>query len=324
MIAGSASGSVARMARPLRIQFPGGLYHVTARGNGRQTLFLDDVDYARFLDVLQVVVARYRLLCHAYCLMPNHYHLMMETPEANLSRAMQQLNGVFAQHFNRRHQRPGHVLQGRFHAQVIDRDAHLREVCRYIVLNPVRAGLVGEPREWPWSSCRATAGETATPSFLTVDWVLSLAGVKSRGEAERSYLRFVAAGIGDSDSAMNPDRAVVRSPAGEIPHVRVSIERAATLTEIRRDHRFPLRPPLEDIFRGVSSRADRDARCIRAVRDHGYTLTAVARFVGLHYSRLSHILASNPSGPEVSPASRGGIAPPRTTQDLTPTAQRKI
>jgi putative transposase len=109
------------MARPLRIQFPGGLYHVTARGNGRQTLFADDIDRERFLIVLTQVVARYRLLCHAHCLMGNHYHLLLETPDANLSRAMRQLNGVYSQAFNRRHERPGHVLEGRYHAQVVDK-----------------------------------------------------------------------------------------------------------------------------------------------------------------------------------------------------------
>ena len=282
------------MARPLRIQFPGGVYHVTARGNARQTLFVDDVDCARFLEVLAAVVARYRLLCHAYCLMTNHYHLLLETPEANLSRAMRQLNGVFAQRFNRRHERPGHVLEGRFHAQVIGRDAHLREVCRYIVLNPVRAGLVAQPREWPWSSYRAMAGEAPRPPFLTVDWVLALAGVASRADAERSYRRFVHAGIGQTGRSMEPQHALVLGPAGDIPAVRRSLERAATLAEIRRGDRFPVRPSLEDVFLGVTSRADRDARCIHAVRDHGYTQSEVARFVGLHYSRLSHILAMTP------------------------------
>src|SRR6266699_4868421 len=123
------------MARPLRIEFPGGLYHVTARGNGRLAIFADDTDRERFLLVLTSVVSRYHVFCHAYCLMDNHYHMLLETPEANLSRAMRQLNGVYSQAFNRRHQRPGHVLEGRFHARVVDKDAYLHAVCRYIVLN---------------------------------------------------------------------------------------------------------------------------------------------------------------------------------------------
>src|SRR5882724_3151778 len=183
------------MARPLRIEFPGGLYHVTARGNGRLAIFIDDSDREQFLTVLASVVARYRVLCHAYCLMGNHYHLLLETPEANLSRAMRQLNGVYGQGFNRSHGRSGHVFEGRFQAQVVDKDAYLRAVCRYIVLNPVRAGLVAHPRQWAWSSYRATAGEAPLPAFLTVDWVLSLRDTPVRAAAEDRYRRFIDAGL---------------------------------------------------------------------------------------------------------------------------------
>ena len=105
------------MSRPLRLQIPGGIYHVTARGNARRAIFEDDDDCARFLTVLAGTVARYRVLCHAYCLMGNHYHLLVQTLEANLSLAMRHLNGVYTQGFNRRHERCGHVLQGRFAAR---------------------------------------------------------------------------------------------------------------------------------------------------------------------------------------------------------------
>ena len=172
------------MSRPLRLQLPGGIYHVTARGNARRSIFEDDDDCARFLIVLASTVARYRVLCHAYCLMGNHYHLLVQTPEPNLSVAMRQLNGVYTQRFNRRHERCGHVLQGRFGAQLVDGDSYLREVCRYIVLNPVRAGLVAHPRDWKWSSFHATAGETAAPGFLSVDWVRK---PKRREQSNRGY-----------------------------------------------------------------------------------------------------------------------------------------
>jgi REP element-mobilizing transposase RayT len=177
------------MSRPLRLQLPGGIYHVTARGNARHSIFEDDDDCARFLIVLASTVARYRVRCHAYCLMGNHYHLLLQTLEANLSIAMRHLNGVYTQRFNRRHERCGHVLQGRFGAQLVDGDAYLREVCRYIVLNPVRAGLVAHPGEWGWSSFRATAGQTAAPGFLSVDWMRSLSGAKTHAEAARRFER---------------------------------------------------------------------------------------------------------------------------------------
>ena len=130
------------MARPLRIEFPGALYHVTSRGNARAPIFLEDRDRRQLLRILSDVVERYRWVCHAYCLMTNHYHLLVETPEANLSRGMRQLNGLYTQRFNRAHERVGHILQGRFGAVLVERDAHLLELARYVVLNPVRAGMV--------------------------------------------------------------------------------------------------------------------------------------------------------------------------------------
>ncbi|CAI4033114.1 hypothetical protein DNFV4_03547 [Nitrospira tepida] len=141
------------------------------------------------------VWSRFHLLLHAYCLMDNHYHLLVETPEANLSKAMRQLNGVYTQAFNRRHRRVGHVLQGRFRAIVVDRDSYLLELCRYVVLNPVRAKSTRKPETYAWSSYRATAGLAATPPFLAVDWLLSQFG-HQRLAAQRKYRAFVAEGMG--------------------------------------------------------------------------------------------------------------------------------
>ena len=161
------------MARPLRLEYAGALYHITARGNGRGEIFVDDEDRQRFLSALAATVIRLGWLCHAYCLMDNHYHLLIETPTASLSEGMRQINGTYTQSFNRRHGRVGHVLQGRFKAILVERESYLLELCRYIVLNPVRAGLVKEAGRYPWSSYRATAGLEAAPAGLMVDWVLS-------------------------------------------------------------------------------------------------------------------------------------------------------
>ncbi len=144
------------MARPLRIEFPGALYHLTARGNAGQDIFLDARDSQRFLNILDQVATRLRWRCFAYCLMSNHYHLVVETPAPNLSHGMRQLNGRYTQRFNFRHGRDGHLFQGRYKAILVDREAYLKEVCRYVVLNPVRAGLVPDVRAWRWSSYRAT------------------------------------------------------------------------------------------------------------------------------------------------------------------------
>ncbi len=280
------------MARPLRLQFPGGVYHVTARGNDRQAIFEDDADCSRFLIVLVSVVARYRVRCHAYCLMGNHYHLLLETPERNLSGAMRQLNGVYTQRFNRRHERCGHVLQGRFGAQLVDGHAYLHEVCRYIVLNPVRAGVVSHPRDWRWSSFRATAGEGPVPGFLTVDWVRALSGAGDQAPAQSAYVRFVEAGLGQDQDA----RAQFESkPAvGDAVFVRRldGHGRAATrCTEIPRAQRFTARPELAHLFVGTTTRVERNARAVTAVRDHGYTMKEVADVIGRHYVTVSRALA---------------------------------
>ena len=181
------------MTRPLRLKFPNAIYHVTSRGNARNPIVLDDEDRYGVVVCLEEAVARFGWLCHAYCLMDNHYHLLIETPEGNLSPGMRQLNGVYTQRFNRRHGRVGHVFQGRFKAIVVDRDSYLLELCRYVVLNPIRAGMVKHIEQYPWSSYPATMGMTDCPSWLDTDWMLGQFGEASR-RAQRHYADFVAEG----------------------------------------------------------------------------------------------------------------------------------
>jgi putative transposase len=180
-----------------RLQIAGGVYHVTARGNAQAEIFLDEFDYLGFLRVLATEVARSGWLCHSYCLIPNHYHLLLETPEPNLAQGMRVLNGTFAQRFNVRYGRYGHVFQGPYGAVLIEDDAHLLEVCRYIALNPVRAGLASTCAEWPWSSYPALAGLQEAPTFLQLGLVHSLLGGAS------GYRDVVAAGV---DTRQRPGR----------------------------------------------------------------------------------------------------------------------
>ena len=123
------------MTRPLRIEYEGAVYHVTSRGNARASIFTDDDDRTFFIEILSKVVTRSDWICHAYCLMTNHYHLLIETPSPNLSRGMQLLNGIYTQKFNRQHKRSGHVFQGRFKAILVEKESHLLELARYVVLN---------------------------------------------------------------------------------------------------------------------------------------------------------------------------------------------
>lgn len=160
-----------RMTRPLRIEFPEAIYHVTSRGNRKDAIFLDDRDRHRWLDVLDQAVHRFDACVLAYCLMGNHFHIVLQTRRANLSKLMRHLNGIYSQLFNQRHETTGHLFQGRFHSSLVDRDAYLLTLCAYVELNPVRAGLVKTASAWRWSSYRANVGAIEAPAWLAVEVV---------------------------------------------------------------------------------------------------------------------------------------------------------
>ena len=183
------------MSRPPRLQFPGAVYHLTARGNRRLPIFLADTDRREFLRVLARVVRRYAWVCATYCLMDNHYHLLVRTPEPNLADGMRLLNGLYARRFNARHKFQGHVFGDRYHDASVIEDSHLLEAARYVVLNPVRGGLCSAPSDWPWSSYRATVGLEPAPRFLDTGWLLD----QFRPELEparEAYRGFVLDGLG--------------------------------------------------------------------------------------------------------------------------------
>lgn len=159
------------MARPLRIELAGGLYHLTARGDGRWDIYFDDGDRLARLDILGEVCDRFGWRVHAWCEMTNHYHLVAETPQPNLAEGMRQLNGDYTQAINRRYGRVGHLFQGRYKAVLVERDSYLLELARYVVLNPVRARMVWGPRLWRWGSYRAMVGAAAAPGWLVTDWI---------------------------------------------------------------------------------------------------------------------------------------------------------
>ncbi len=279
------------MARPLRIEFEGALYHVTARGNAREAIAKDDADRNRFLAILGKTVSRFNWLCHAYCLMGNHYHLLIETPDGNLSQGMRHLNGVYTQAFNRRHKRVGHVLQGRFKAILVDKDSYLLELCRYIVLNPVRARMVKHPREYPWSSYRATTGLAKPPDLLTCDWLLNQFG-KHRVTAQKRYRTFVLEGRDQPSPWEQLTGQVMLGPESFVKNMAHHLHRKADIREIPRKQRLAGRPPLKQLFseKGAPTKVQRDRRIRRACLDHGYTLASIARHLNLHYTTVSKIV----------------------------------
>ncbi len=291
-----ACSIVRDMSRPLRIQFPGALYHVTSRGDGKEAIYRDDRDRTAFLAVLAHTCKRCNWVCHGYCLMTNHYHLLVETPDANLAPGMRQLNGMYTQRFNRRHVRVGHVFQGRYHAVLVQKESHLLEVARYIVLNPVRAGLARSPRDWRWSSYRATADLADTPAWLCTDWLLgSFDG--ERVTASRAYQRFVDEGTREPSPWEQLKQQIYLGDDDFVSAAQARIAGNGRSDEVPIAQRRPIPRSLEAY---EDEAADRNRAIITAYRSGGYSMRAIGRHFGLHLSRVSQILmgidGSNPGG----------------------------
>ncbi len=182
------------MARPLRIEYPGAIYHVTARGNEKRAIWRDDNDYSTFLAYLIDTIKAFRLKLFAYILMPNHYHLLLQTEDANLSRAMHQLNTAYTIYFNRKYKRVGHLFQGRYRALLVQKNPYLLEVSRYVHLNAFRAALVDDPLEYRWSSCGYYIGRGKVPEWLNIDYILEMMA-KDYRKRKRAYREFIEDGI---------------------------------------------------------------------------------------------------------------------------------
>ena len=279
------------MTRPLRIEYPGAVYHVTSRGNERKQIFKDDKDREIFLITLHNVTLRYNWLCHAYCLMDNHYHLLIETPDGNLSLGMRQLNGVFTQRFNNRHKRAGHLFQGRFKGILIQKESHLLEVCRYVVLNPLRARIVENLAQWKWSSYLATAGREKPHPCLTTDWVLAQFSDKRR-KAEKEYRQFVEDGIGNKSIWFDLKGQIILGGDDFAEGLTERLQRYNKVPDIPKSQRFVDRPALENLFNKniLKDKQMRDNRIFEAVEKHGYRQIEIAQYLDLHPSTVSNIV----------------------------------
>ena len=267
------------MARPLRLEFAGALHHVTARGNERRDIFLGNADDDRgtFLDTLAQTCERFTWICHAYCLMTNHYHLLIETPDANLSAGMRQLNGVYTQHVNRKHARVGHLFQGRFKGILVEKDSYLLELARYIVLNPVRAGMVRGVEDWPWSSYRASAGIDVAPSFLAVDWLLG-AFSDRRHQAMVEYRKFVAEGAAAPSPWLELKNQIYLGSERFVESMNAKIDTDRSLQEIPQRQRRPVAKPLEYFSANC---VDRDQAIAAAYRTGAYSMQDIADHFGI-------------------------------------------
>jgi len=271
------------MARPLRIEFAGALYHVTARGNERRDIFFADDDRRQFLDTLGEVCTRFNWRCHAFCQMTNHYHLLVETAEANLSRGMRQLNGVYTQQVNRRHRRVGHLFQGRFTGILVQRETYLLELARYIVLNPVRARMVPAAGDWLWSSYRATVGLAPTPPFLTTDWLLSAFGGE-RDVARKSFAHFVADGRGQTNPWTQLKNQIYLGSEQFVEAMQGRISARQPLQEIPAKQK---RPVARDLAFYANRFASRDRGMAEAYYSGAYSMGTIAAHFGVSRMTVS-------------------------------------
>ncbi len=271
------------MARPLRIELAGGLYHITSWGDRREEIYRDEQDRSDWLSLLGGICKRFNWRCHAYCQMSNHYHIVIETPDANLSKGMRQLNGVFTQHINRRYGFAGHLFQGRFKAILVERDTYLLELARYVVLNPVRAGMVDRVSSWPWSSYQAMMGSVPAPDWLETDWVLGQFGSERR-QARIDYEVFVAEGVGRGSVWEGLKHQVFLGSDGFVEHFSDNTERAERLTEVPRAQRRALVKPLIWFEQHYSVRHEAMARAFLA---GVFSMQEIADHFGVHYSTVS-------------------------------------
>jgi REP element-mobilizing transposase RayT len=274
------------MARKPRIEFPGAVYHVTSRGNAKADIFDGDDDRVDFLRILADTVERCRWVVTAYCLMDNHYHLLVETPEGNLGKGMQLLSGTYTTRFNRRRNRVGHVFQGRYKAILVEKDSHLLAVARYVVLNPVKANMVESAADYIWSSYLATIGKVKAPKWLDVDGLLANFH-SQRSKAVKAYVKFA-----QGDSTKSPFESlrwgVALGSDSFLEELKPLLEEASG-----RDRSSLLdkeRPSLINVFSGWGNRRERDELMCQAHDRWGYTLEEIGKHLGLHYTSVSRAM----------------------------------
>ena len=275
------------MSRPLRLEFPSSFWHITHRGNERRPIFYEDADRVRFLELLSEAVQRFKWIVTAYALMLNHFHILIELTATNsLSRGMQWLDSKYVGWFNRRHDRVGHLYQGRFKNILIDQETYAMEVSRYVVLNPVRAGIAERPQDFAWTSYRATVGEVEPQEWLAADDVLTRFA-NDRGVARELYRQFVAEGIG---STRCPWDDVVGEmylgPADWLERVREGVECRPRSNDHVRAQRELLRPTMAEIVSAVAGVMRVREELVR--RGRGALSRAVAAWIGCYEGMLTN------------------------------------
>ena len=274
------------MARPLRLELAGGLYHVTSRGDRRENIYDNDEDREKWLANLGNTCRRFNWRCHAYCLMDNHYHIVIETAEANLSKGMRQLNGVYTQYYNRQHGRVGHVFQGRYKGILVERDEYLLELARYVVLNPIRANMIKNIEDWKWSSYNAMIGKEGVQPWLETGWILGQFS-KQRKRAIEKYVNFVREGVGLSSIWEHLQNQIFLGSEKFINNNQKQILKKETLSDVPRLQTKVVPKSLEYY---ANTYDDQKKAILNAYLSGGYTLKEIGGYFGKHYSTISRIV----------------------------------
>ena len=277
------------MSRPVRIEFPGAIYHITSKGSKGQTIFRDREDRAVFLNILDNVVSRFSWLVHSYVLMDEHFHLVVEVLEANLSKGMRQLNGVYTQHYNRRHHEDGPIFHGRFKSVLFEKNTYLLPVCRHVVLNPVRLGTPSQLNRYRWSSFRATTGTTKTPSFLHTSDLLAEFSKQDKVSRQK-FREYVEDGIGCDSPLQERSNQVLLGSAKFVREMQPVLQGVKIVKRGPKQARR--RRSLSALFRTVDAKArsERNELIRRAYLEYGYTLMDIGEHLGLHYTTVSKIV----------------------------------
>ena len=271
------------MARQLRIEYAGALYHITSRGNAQEAIYQNDVDRTEFLSLLNITCNRFNWYCHAYCLMDNHYHLLIETNAPTLSKGMKHLNGTYTQFYNRTHKRVGHVYQGRFKGILVEKENYLLELSRYIVLNPVRARIVRTAKDWPWSSYRATAGLSTAHSCLTTDWLLATFNNK-RLKAQMTYREFIRQGKNQPSPWEKLKNQIYLGSSAFVEDMQCKLDPEQSLKDIPKLQKQGAMKSLCYYQQRYSSQNEAMAKAYLAGH---YTLKEVGKYFGVSYATVS-------------------------------------
>lgn len=277
------------MARQLRIQYPSAIYHIMARGDGGQNIFNNPGDYKMFLKTYQKVLEDYNWISYAYCLMPNHYHLFIKIMDPNLSLGMKQLNGVYTKQYNIKRGRLGHVFQGRFKSILVEDLGYQGKLIRYIVMNPIRAGLVKNVGDWRWSSHKEMIDEKIESRCLHRKEALRFFE-EDIYKARKRYIEYLCEELYNDNVWEDLNNGFILGSIEFVTKIMTKYGKKSDSADIPKRERFAGRPEIDILFKGIKNKKERNKKILESFYDFGYTQAEIANYFGFHHSTISRII----------------------------------